>query len=158
MPQAYSVALALAVIIIVLAVALYTTLRVRTEGDGEQKTKAPPLKYRVTIFDSGEQTKSFLASQVSSAEGRGFARQPGHKDWSLFSGTYVIEPEKSDTETPRTSACKWHVQLFCGNKVVREWYATRVSSGEAKLFVLPEGATEWTIVGGTFFAEPSVTP
>ena len=36
----------------------------------------------------------------------------------------------------------------------REWYATQVSTSKSGVYVLPEGATDYTVVGGTFLVEP----
>lgn len=118
------------------------------------ETPPPPRVYEITLYSGGEVAKSFRSEQVSSGDAKGYARVQGNTEYSIFGGSFVIEPVDSKKTTVRTAETKYVVTLYSGNKAVREWYAKQISSGAGKIYIKPEGATEYTIIGGTFIAEP----
>jgi len=135
-----------------LIVAIVKVLRPKRER--VEAAPPPPRQYEVTLYSGGEAVKSFYSAQISSGDAKGYAVAEGHTEWSTFGGSFVVEPKGSAKTATRTPASKYKVTLFSGNKAVREWFAPQTSSGTGKIYVMPEGADDWTIIGGTFLVEP----
>ena len=103
---------------------------------------------------AAEKFYSLAETHWRAGDAKGYAVAEGHTEWSTFGGSFVVEPKGSAKTATRTPASKYKVTLFSGNKVVREWFAPQTSSGTGKIYVMPEGADDWTIIGGTFLVEP----
>ncbi len=148
-----NVLLAIAGGIVAIAVVVY--LLTRRRQPVEEAPPPPPREYEVTLYSGGEVAKTFTSSRISTGDGKGYAVELGNVEYSIFGGNYVIEPKGSAKNPLRTPGSKYVVRLYSGGKAVREWYAVRTSTGNGKVYVLPEGADEYTIIGGTYLVEPT---
>ncbi len=139
----------------VIAIAIIVFLITRRRQPVEAAPPPPPKEYEVTLYSGGQVAKTFTSTRISTGDGKGYAVELGNNEYSIFGGNYVIEPKGSAKNPLRTPGSKYVVRLYSGGISVRTWYAVRTSTGNGKVYVLPEGADEYTIIGGTYLVEPT---
>lgn len=130
-------------------------------GSGKKKTAEdvpPPPVYRVTHYCGETVVGTYETSRYTTGDGRLWFVQEGHTDYTVISGTYVLERINGEAvDQDVNEGRRYKVTLFCGGKEIRSWNTTRYTTGEGRLWVVPLGMNDWTILSGTYKLEPVVS-
>ena len=144
------IAAAIAAVIVLIVVIVNN----RKPSVEEAPTPPPPVTHKVTLYNNGEIVKTIRATYAYASEGGGYACAEGDQQYTMFGGCYVIEPIDSSSTAPRVAESKYKVTLYDGGKVVREWYANYAYGSKGGAYLQSDGATHYTMIGGTFLVEP----
>lgn len=147
----------IAIVAGVIAIIAIVAFIARPRGAKEQAPPPPPpVRYKATLYNNGEVVRTMRATYASASESGCYVvaeGEPEHK-YTIMGGCFVIESVEAPVNTPRTPASKYKVTLYDGGQVIREWYAAYASASKSGLYLQTEGATDYTIIGGTFLVEP----
>lgn len=152
MPDPTLLAIAASILAIIGIVALLVVRR--GKNTDEAPTPPPPVRYKVALYNNGEVVRSIRAVYASPSESGLYVQAEGDQNYTILGGCFVMEPIDAPATAPRTPASKYKVTLYDAGKIIREWYATYTSPSKSGLYLQPEGATDYTVIGGTFLVEP----
>ncbi len=115
----------------------------------------PPVTRKVTLYNNGSPIASLRATTAYSSESGGYAYVEGNPEhYTIFGGTFVIEPIDAPDTAPRQPDSKFKVTLYDGGGVIREWYALSAYSSKSGAYLYTKEGEEYTCLGGTFLVEP----
>jgi len=139
----------------ILAIIGIVALIARPRKSGETAPPPPPpLRYKATLYNNGDVVRTFRATQGSPSESGLYVLAEGDQQYTVMGGCFVLEPIDAPATAPRTPASKYKVTLYDAGNIIREWYATQSSPSKSGLYLLPGGAKDYTVIGGTFLVEP----
>jgi hypothetical protein len=145
----------IAIICGILAIIGIVALIARPRRTGEQAPPPPPpVRYTATLYNNGEVVKTIRAISGSPSESGLYVHAEGDQHYTVMGGCFILEPIGAAATTPRTANSKYKVTLFEAGNIIREWYVTQASPSKSGLYLLPEDAKEYTVIGGTFLMEP----
>lgn len=150
------------IITIVIAAAVLGAIflpRLFRSGEGRDAPPPPPPKYNVWLFSGGPRAvKTWIATRYSTGDNKLFILpESSQEEWTIIAGTYIIERVEPPHNGERAAegSRRYKVVLYSNSEVVREWTVHRYSTGDGKLFILPDGHEDWTIIAGTYTIEPT---
>lgn len=126
---------------------------------GTPEEAPPPPVYKVTLFSGDTAVAEYETSRYTTGDGRLWLVQNGHDEYTLISGTYVLERNNGQvTDQDVDDARRYKVTLYCDGKELRTWLTKRYTTGEGRLWIVPLGMDDWTIISGTYKLEPVDAP
>lgn len=145
----------IAIICGILAIIGIVALIARPRRNVEQAPPPPPpVRYKATLYNNGVPVRTFRGLSGSPSESGLYVHVEGDQHYTVMGGCFILEPIDAATASPRTPKSKYKVTLYDAGNIIREWYVEQASPSKSGLYLLPEGAKEYTIVGGTFLMEP----
>jgi hypothetical protein len=114
----------------------------------------PPVRYKATLYNNGVPVRTFRALSASASESGLHVHLEGEQLYTVMAGCYILEPVDAAPTAPRTPHSKYKATLYDAGNIIREWYVVQASPAKSGLYLLPEGAKEYTVIGGTFLLEP----
>jgi len=145
----------IAIIVGILAIIGIVALIARPRNRGEQAPPPPPpVRYNATLYNNGEPVRTVKALSGSPSESGLYVHVEGDQHYTVMGGCFILEPVGAAATSPRTPQSKYKVTLYDAGKVIPEWYVVNASPSKSGLYLQPEGAGEYTVIGGTFLMEP----
>ncbi len=124
-----------------------------------QQEAPPPPVYKVSLFSGDAVVGEFETTRYTTGDGRLWLVQNGHDEYTLISGTYVLERINGEAvDQDVADARRYKVTLYCDGKELRTWLTTRYTTGEGRLWIVPLGMNDWTIISGTYKLVPVDSP
>lgn len=154
MPDLLALGIAFVVAIIVATVIVRLSLRPKKEKAPPAPPAPPPVRYKATLYNNGEVVHTMRATQGSASESGVWLVAEGANQYTIMCGTFILEPIDAPPNAPRTPQSKFKVTLYDAGMIIREWYVNQASASKSGVWMLAEGAKEYTIVGGTLLLEP----
>lgn len=115
----------------------------------------PPPVYKVTHYSGETAVGTYETQRYTTGDGRLYIVQNGHNDYSIISGTYVLERlHETASDQDVAEGKRYRVTLYTDGKALRQWTTSRYTTGHGRLYIVPLGMSEYTIISGTYIIEP----
>lgn len=128
-------------------------LRPRRQGE-EAAPPPPPVRYKATLYNNGAPVRTLRALSGTPSDSGLYVHVEGDQNYTVMGGCFILEPIGAAETAPRTPQSKYKATLYDAGNIIREWYVVQATPSKSGLYLLPEGATEYTVIGGTFLLEP----